>query len=492
MAEAAPAAPAPHPSDVLVGHLGLQIPEALGRFVDDPPDDPALADLIYRVVTPAHEPPSLGWAFSVLRRATQRPPLELVPVAPVDDRSLACVVCGRVGRPLPSDFGTVVRWHLDDIPIHAQRALLDGDLDNYIETYRTEVTTREEGLRRFDEQVSAYHAAHGQKTPRAHHPRPVRKACQNVVIGQGCWHHDGAFNGLDVTEWQTCQVPHVGAHEGNRGLLASTLAEAFRAGGTMEVRFDAHLEHAVPASLRQYGRTVGCEPGRVDPRAIVPAEARELMLALTPMPAGLRAAVAEVVARGILTPERVCYLLLAGTWRPIELELLLRTSPRALSILAGGADPLDRVTRQAELALGRAAVMVGMLHARLSLPAEAAGNDGRAIVLEDERRDVSWTIDGATATVRFEGAALCSDGPPWDGPDCGSSLIVAPRSYASAADLELIHDLERVAPAALVVPADATAPHTGERVAVMHCPERISALDRLVEGRLNAARVGRV
>jgi hypothetical protein len=288
------AADAPPNSVVLAERLGLVLPEPLAAFLDDTPAEPALSELLYRVVAPFTEPPSLPWAFALLQQAAQRPPLELVPVAPVDDRSIACVVSGRLGRSLPADYGAVVRWHLDDIPARAQRALLDVDLPSYLETYRTEITTRQQGLERFGERVAEYDLARGGKTPRAHEPRPIRKACQNVVIGQGNWHHDGAFNGLNVTDWQTCQVPHVAAYEGNRGLLASTLAEAFRAGGTMEVRFDDHLERRVPASLRQYGRVMGCEPGRRDGQAIAPEEARELMLAVTPMNDGLREVLGEL------------------------------------------------------------------------------------------------------------------------------------------------------------------------------------------------------
>jgi hypothetical protein len=479
----------PANSEVLAGRLGLRLPESLANFLDDPPTDPALSGLLYRVVAPYTEPPSLPWAFALLQQAAQRPPLELVPVAPVDDLSLACVVCGRLGRPLPRDFGAVVRWHLEDTPSRAQRALLDIDLSSYLEAYAIEVTTREEGLRRFGERVAEYEEARGQKTPRAHEARPIRKACQNVVIGQGNWHHDGAFNGLNVTDWQTCQVPHVAAHEGNRGLLASTLAEAFRAGGTMEVRFEEHLEGRVPASLRQYGRVAGCEPGRRDAQAITPDEARELMFEVTPMNDGLREVLDGLIERGVLSPERACYLLLAGTWKPIEMEFLLRVSPRAISMLSGGADPLGRIVRQTELALGRAAVTLGMLHARLSLPLEAEDDaNGHAIIVEDKRRDLVWTIDGATASVRFESAQLPPT--PWGGPPSKSALVVAPRSHPGPADFELVQKLSGEIPAALVVPADAACSSEDEH-AVMRCPDRGAALDRVVETRLNAARVGR-
>ena len=125
--------------------------------------------------------------------------------------------------------------------------------------------------------------------------------------------------------WQTCEVPHVATHEANRGLAALTLCDAYRNGGTMEIRFDwpgqvrvgdksvryaGHVEGQVPASLRRYARTVGVTLGTHDRGAIFPDEARALFLAVTPMPASLAARATTAMSDYGIPPERL------GCFRP--------------------------------------------------------------------------------------------------------------------------------------------------------------------------------
>ena len=315
-----------------------------------------------------------------------------------------------------------------------------------------------------------------------------------MLLGQAGFYYDASFNGLSVGAWQTCEAPHVSAHEGNRALAALTVAEAFRTGGTMEIRFDRHPERAVPARLQQFARTRGITLGAEDRQAIAPAEARELIQVVTPMPDELAARVRAVTDRGEQTAERACYVLLAGVWRAIELDYLLATSPRAASILAGGSGVLDRAARQAESALCRAAMMIGTLHARLALPAGEATN---AEAIEDERLDLSWSVRGATGAVVFY--------PPWTGRlpwqrrttvciEVGRPLLVLPRAVLCPADVAQAADLaaaEGAVAATLEAPDMLLLSEPRANVARLVYPDRLQAMDSQIERRLLASRVGR-
>ena len=80
--------------------------------------------------------------------------------------------------------------------------------------------------------------------------RPVQIACQNVIVGLTALAHDSSIDGLRVPVYLSCEVPHLGTHEANRALSALILCDAFRNGGTMEIRFgSAHREDAVPTGL---------------------------------------------------------------------------------------------------------------------------------------------------------------------------------------------------------------------------------------------------
>jgi hypothetical protein len=111
--------------------------------------------------------------------------------------------------------------------------------------------------------------------------RPVRIACQNVIVGLAAIAQDSSFDGLSAVAWQTCEVAHVAANETNGALATSTRCDALQNGGTMEIRFDrkarvnlhgedhffdGHPGNAVPASLRRFGRVVGVELGVDDPK----------------------------------------------------------------------------------------------------------------------------------------------------------------------------------------------------------------------------------
>ena len=433
----------------------------------------------------------------------------LLPLAWVDGESVACVV---IADQPGCSIGEVRRLHLRPVPPKSQLALIDVDPLLYVASLDEELRTRTVGLKRLLDQVGpAYEASHldTTKRPRDYVLRPVRIACQNVIVGLAAIAQDASFDGLAVPAWQTCEVPHVATHEGNRALAALTLCDAFQNGGTMEIRFDraarvmvdgkpitfeGHPEKAVPASLRRFGRTVGVTLGAEDPAAITPAEARALFQAITPMPPDLRRRVLEAAERFGLTPERVCFSLLSGVWTGIELDFLLACSARVNSILTGGAEWTDRVARQAESDVCRAAVMTGMFLKRVdALDSARPGDAGVARVVEDRKRGVSWSIDAEAGAVSMHG--LDDTSPiPWSRTHPGvSSLRLIPRSGVTPTTSPLLLRMmgQTDTPCALLIPRDAPEPECSPEVVVLRCPERLADIDKVIEGRLLTMRISR-
>ena len=164
----------------------------------------------------------------------------LLPLCLVDEGSLACVVMSDALDGL--DPAAVVRLHLGDVSDDVQLRLLDIDPLLYVYSLQEELAARPVGLSRvLDEIGPAYEETYlsKEKRPRDFVVRPVRIACQNVIVALGAIAQDASFDGLSVTAWQTCEVPHVATHEANRALAALTLADAFQNGGTMEIRLIA-------------------------------------------------------------------------------------------------------------------------------------------------------------------------------------------------------------------------------------------------------------
>ena len=453
-------------------------------------------------------PDTIASALGLMAEGAAPPPPNLLPIAAVDDVSIACVAC----QTLDDDaVAVVVRWFVCDVPANHQTALLDVDPFAYLESLDQEIAARPVGIARIlDEIGPAYEETYidHEKRPRDFIVRPVRIACQNVIVALGAIAQDSAFDGLSVVAWQTCEVPHVATHEANRALAALTLADAFQNGGTMEIRFDrkarvvfdgktveyeGHPEQAVPASLKRFGRTVGVPLGMADSASITPSEARALFLAITPMPPGLRSRVTDAIERRGITPERLCFTLLSQIWREIELDFLLATSDRAASILEGGTDWRERSTRQAEMDVARAALMAGMFFRRLNGRDAAGAADGPRVV-EDVSAGVEWNVLDELGAVEYVGLDAGAD-LPW----CqdahavvATELTVFFRSHVSDAVAGQVNKMRAAgARVAVAVPLDSDVPSGLLDAPLLRCPDRTADLDKQAEPRLLTARISR-
>lgn len=498
---------------------GLGCPPALVQLLADPPRE--LEHLLYRPGLSQHAAPSVDWAIGLAESSAWPLPQSLVPILPVDEASMACVDGATDGREADVEAIPVLRWHLELEDMEHQAALLDVEPVLYVESVVRELSARPVGLHRMLDEIGPWYEANyldKEKRPRDFVLRPVRLACQNVILGYAAFAQDTSFDGLSVLAWQTCELPHVAAHEGNRALAALTLCDAYQSGGTMEIRFDhgvaleptdvvtstgrrvqvdatyaGHPEMDVPASLRRYGRTVGVALGSERPGSISPAEARELFLAVTPMTDELAVRVSAAAQAGIATIERLCFSLLLPVWRDIELDFLLGVSDRTGELVNGGQPWYCRPARQAEMQLARSALMVGMLHRRLNAT-DAAGAASEARVFEDSRVGVTWSVVEDIGSVAFDG--LAAGRLPWqDGsvaaPEPGS-LVVVPRAVPTQGDVEIVRSVAAASGAALVVPADADLRHLAlGDITVLRCPDRIGELDLAIEGKLLTARTAR-
>ena len=466
----------------------------------------SVGELLYRPTAGAGEK-DIAWAESLIDESDWPLLPNLVPLMPVDERSIACVVLSDIGEdPLPGE-GAVVRWHLDVTDQRHQAALLDSDCLSYVMSMAEELGAREEGRDRVLKEIGpAYQDLFlaNDKRPRDYVVRPVRIACQNVIVAFAAFAQDSAFDGLGVVAWQTCEVPHVATHEANRALAALTLCDAFKSGGTMEIRFDrparvqieestvtfpGHPEGGVPASLRRFGRTVGVELGGEDVAAITPAEGRALFQAVTPMPDELRGRVEAALKDEGVAPERLCFALMTGTWHPLELDFLLASTNRAASIVSGGSDWRDRASRQAESEACRAAVMSSMLLGRLDNRDSAGSADG-VRVLEDNRQGVTWRCLPDLGAIELDG--LDPEQPlPWCDAGAGhESLTIVPRTSLGPDTLEAIGRLRSEATIAVLLPRDPEL-DLPDGLLVLRCPDRLADLDKAIEAKLLKSRIAR-
>ena len=429
----------------------------------------------------------LADAIAAIRRSSSQPfPPELVPIGFCDERSFACAVGALNEATVPADGGSVVRWHLDDVPSRYQRQLLDVNPIAYLRTQAVDVQMHRAHRDSLKRAEVAYRISHGQEEmPKPYDQRVFAINSQNVVLVRGSFGYDSTLDGLEVRNFVTCQRPHVAAHEGTRVGIANLLCEAFRFGSTMEVRFDHHPEHVVPASIHQWARTVDAEVGRDDPKSISPAEARGLMRAASRADDRLERLMAEA---GGLRPERVYFTILTGAFSHIEVEWLISCSSRGASILAGGTDPLNRPDRQAEMALARTALMLGMFRKVLSIKVRTPG-ERRRKVFEEDRWTIDWNVLDETGAVEL--GPLQNGTLPWArelrSADAGERITVYPRDHVTD---ELRAALSKKPGAGMhlaLLPSDVDS----DGLPSLHCPDTRAALDRVAEQKLSSLKVAR-
>lgn len=483
---------------------------------------PHVASLLCTIGADPSAPPSIEWAIDHINQSSWPLADGFVPLALIDEDSIACVV---VEEEHPW-YGRVVRWHLTTERADDQCALYDTSADAFIGSMERELSVRQAGVDRVRNEIGPVFEAQytdREKRPRGFVIRPVRLACQNVIVGYAAFAHDSGIAGLSVYAWQTCEVPHLATHDANRAMVVLMLCDAFKNGGTMEIRFDrsgtikevevddrkfgpfhfdGHPEKDVPASLKRYARTLGLSVGVESPGSISPAEARRLFLAVTPMPDELRERVDEAVERGVASPERLCYTLMASNmWKEIEADFILAVSDRARSILHGGASWRARAERQAEAQVCRATRMVGMLHRRLDTR-DAAAADTATRVVEDSRVGVEWSVMEVAGAVMFTGVR--AEPLPWQPdpsliPSRDDPVVAIPRSIVTPEDIALVRSFQAatILPV-LVVPSDAYDRTTNavngvscEGIVVLVCPEPVGEMDLAIEAMLLAARMSR-
>lgn len=488
--------------------LGLRLPDGVAQMLEGQVGRD-LRSLVYWPGGDPRQANSLSTGGRLLGDAVWEAPDNYLPILPVDEESIACLVCARTGDDAADagDLGgEVVRWHLGAIDERYQGWLIDSDAAAYLASVAEELAGRPPSLERVKSRAEIYYAEYleqlnasggkGGERPRSFVQRPVQLACQNVIIGLAVLQQDSTFDGLRVRDYLTCEAPHLATHEANRAMAALFLCDAFQCGGTMEIRFGPpDRRQPVPAALRRYGRAQGIEIGAEDPAAVTPAEARRLFMAVTPMPDDLRMRTAAWFDRGLLSPERICFTLMASVWSALELDYLLATSPRALSILEGGAPTELRRARLAEAESCRAALMAGMLHRRVTAH-DGAGVGSGVRVFEDAREATPWTVLEETGAVAI---AMNPAQLPWRAlgraPDPApgrEAAILLPRALPTPMDLDQLRACAAEHPDAevlLLVPTD-MAELVPSDIPLLVCPDRLGELDAAIERKLGASRIG--
>lgn len=340
-----------------------------------------------------------------------------------------------------------------------------------------------------------YDHARGGKLPRAHQPRIVRSCVHDMVVGIAELRQDEASNLTAIGLFECTDHPLYQPGHGVRSLTSLVLADAYKSGGSMALRFEQVGDlrgKVVPTEVAALARASGVELSAANLGRISQDEGVELFAAISGLSAHAIGRVKDAATHQRLSVEALSFLILSNCWTAAEAEWVLHNAPRPAAVLFGEDGPENWLLKTEASAFGRAAILATMLRSSLT----GSGEEG---------------ADTASCTISSGMFVLEPRRPcvmPWlaDRPLLpGQSIAVLPRPRlplafeASLVDADA-HALAAACPAATVrwlvysaeaIDAELNAARPGLEalgVELVISPYRLSDLQEIYEGRLNRAR----
>jgi len=260
----------------------------------------------------------------------------------------------------PSDSEHFFLWNnIDDYPngiaqkdyIHAEKEAYKDIIRSF--SYHTNKLEFEHGPDR---------RGHGGKLPRANKYRPYCLTLDGKLVAAIVFRASEAFNLCEIDAFLTTEVRGIETLEATRAALLFAFSDAAKNGGSMAVQFTKFCaSKGFPPHVRELAERSGVHLEYTNQGAISPNEVRELFLRLCGLSEPAQERIRELAKRGFFSIERVCYLITKGLWPIHEVEIVLRSTPFPDLLLGSSIDPSSRHLYSQAMALGRTAVLGGIL-----------------------------------------------------------------------------------------------------------------------------------
>jgi len=332
--------------------------------------------------------PSLIWAKHWLKFLSPNFPDNLLPIGTIDWKVYACLNL--------NDSNKVIRWY-EGKPIGEQDlAEISPTYAEFLLRVSKELYLLDQALitlkNRVHESDDKYHFDLGGKgkLPRNQDFRVHRFCSRDIILGAIALKHQKGVNCLIVDLFLPLNLP---PFERDGSLIFMTLfmlGDAYRCGGTMEIRFTENVDGGqVPRKLQALAKQVGAAIKTVSIKnnRLDPDDSTRLYLALT----GFSDPVLGHIQKNHINPLKACFVVHRGIWSKSEVEIILVTSVNPNRIFNGGASEIDWCNYQKDLLISRSAILSGYL-TRAFTRRSPEDNENGQIDIEDDSNDVSIGI----------------------------------------------------------------------------------------------------
>jgi hypothetical protein len=374
--------------DKVEGILGVKFPEEYRVFLNRY-GAITIGDLrVYGISYPVDREPSIVWALQGLWKIFPEIPKNLIPIRDLSELgAVVCIQCQSLES--HNTDAPIVLWRFDPEPNEENIVHLCQDFSTYLSQILIEIKHRRTAFSVLEKHVDEFERDYlsVEKLPRNYVWRPYRFCSQDVVLGLTVVRHSVDNNCLEVDVCMTSDVLEFEEGIGAKITTSFLLSEAYKCGGSMEIRFSENVEGGrVPNAICDLAEKYGVPLSYTMKGRIAPSEARFLYLAISEFSQSLRDLIEALYQEGRLSIERPCYALYHGLWTRAQIENIILGSPKPENILGGDSWPEQRHLYLNDLMHASAAVMGGVLDRKLAKRERNTGIE--ALDLEDDVRPI--------------------------------------------------------------------------------------------------------
>jgi hypothetical protein len=328
-------------------------------------------------------------------------PGNFVPIEDLGGNAFACLNCDKL------DYGTIWKITRNKEATESKPEFLARSFTSYflerLNAPKNKASHAMEILRGHIQEYQRkfnYDHSRGGKLPRNHDWRPYRFCIQDVVFGSTVVRHSKEHNCLEVDVFLPAEIPNYEPLAGARALTTFLLSEAFKCGGSMEIRFtDKVTNHKIPEALRELANRSGV--AIANSNTIAPDEAKLLYLALTAFSVDLQERIQSLESSGKLNSVRACYVVHHGIWTREQVEMIVLGSAVPDVVLSGTVQPHERHLYQHSILHARSALLAGGLDRYLRQKKRSSDGE-KTIELEDNLREFSARFQAASNSLVFQ------------------------------------------------------------------------------------------
>lgn len=193
----------------------------------------------------------------------------------------------------------------------------------------------------------------------------MRFASRDIIFGIAVVRHSRRDNLLEVDVCLTTDPPQYPEHSGASLTMLNLFSDAFKCGGSMEVRFTRNVWRGIPPPITAYAHSLGVQLAHTHQGVITPKEAGEFYLELTGFSEAAKRRILELSDAGLLSSNRVCYMVHHGIWTLPEIEHILLAAPYPERVLLGSSLPEQGILWTHDVLVARNALLGAYLDRKL-------------------------------------------------------------------------------------------------------------------------------